>query len=211
MEAVTLQAEVRETRGKGPARQLRMSGLIPAIFYGPGFEPVPLTVDPAPLRKLLGGEYGRNQLFELKYGDAEGLAVVKDLEVHPVSRELLHVDFYAAAEDRPIRTEVPFTTRGRALGVQKGGVIRKLFRELPIRAFPQDVPAKIELDVGPLDFGATVNAGDLPLPEGVEVTLPPRRSVLVIEAKEKQVEKEEETPAAEAGEAEGEEAAPAEG
>lgn len=188
MEAVTLQAEVRETRGKGPARQLRMRGLIPAVFYGPGIEPVNLQLDPAPLRKVLEGEYGRNQLLELTFGDTKALAVVKDLAVHPVSRVMLHADFYAAAEDRPIRTKVPFTTRGRALGVQKGAKMNKLFRELPIRAFPQNVPAKIELDVAPLDLGANVTVADLVLDDGVEVTFPPTRRVLNIEVRERKKE-----------------------
>lgn len=185
MEAVTLQAEVRETRGKGPARQLRMRGLIPAVFYGPGTEPVNLQLDPAPLRKVLEGEYGRNQLLELQWGDTKAHALVKDLAVHPVSRNMLHADFYAASTERAVKTKVPFTTTGRALGVQKGAKMSKLFRDLPVRAFPQNVPAKIELDVGPLDLGANVTVADLVLPEGVEVTYPPNRRVLLIEARER--------------------------
>ncbi len=185
MEAVTLQAEVRETRGKGPARQLRMRGLIPAVFYGPGAEPVTLQLDPAPLRAAITGEYGRNQVLELAFGDQKSLAVVKDIAVHPVSRDVLHVDFYAAAKDRPLRAEVPFLTTGRALGVQKGGAMHKRFRSLPIKACPQDVPSKIVLDVAKLDLGANVTVADLKVPEGVEIALPPTRRVLMIDAKER--------------------------
>ncbi|MGF1469435.1 MAG: 50S ribosomal protein L25 [Sandaracinaceae bacterium] len=185
MEAQTLTAEVRGTRGKGPARQLRMRGLIPAIIYGPDVESTALTIDPAAVRRLLTGAYGRNQLIEVTWAGNKELAIVRDVEVHPVSQELLHVDLYQVAKDRAVEARVPFEVVGRAVGVQKGGVLRKLFRDLPVRAFPQNVPASIVLDVGPLDLGATITVKDLPLPEEVEVTYPPQRRVLFIESKER--------------------------
>jgi large subunit ribosomal protein L25 len=186
MEPKTLSAEVREQSGKGPARQLRARGLIPAIFYGPGTDPVKLQVSPKDLSRALGGAFGRNQLLELAIGDGEKkLAVVRDLEVEPVSRNILHADFYAVSRERVIQTKVPFETKGRAIGVQKGAAMRKLFRELPVRALPQDVPAAIVHDVAPLDLGAVVKVEDLSLPEGVEVTYPANRRVLLIEAKER--------------------------
>src|SRR5262245_47317362 len=134
MEAQTLQAEVRTTGGKGPARQLRTRGMIPAVYYGPGTEPVKLSVAPHDLEKLLSGPFGRNQVLELAYGGARSLAVVRDLAIDPVSRAILHADFYAVAKDRPVHATVPFEIQGRALGVQKGGAIRKPFRTLPVRA-----------------------------------------------------------------------------
>src|SRR5690606_39223492 len=162
MEAQTLQAEAREKSGKGPARQLRTRGLIPAIYYGPGTEPQKLAVSPLALEKALKGPYGRNQLLELEIGGEKKLALVRDLAVNPVSRELRHVDFYAVARDRKVDAIVPFETQGRSVGVQKGGFLRKLYRDLPVRAFPQDVPAKIVLDVANLDIAAVVRVQDLP-------------------------------------------------
>lgn len=196
MEPKTLQAEVRQKGGKGPARQLRLRGLIPAIFYGPGKDPVKLQLSPKDLERVLTGAYGRNQLLELTFGDDKELTVVKDLEIDPVTRRILHADFYSVAKDRAVQTKVPFETKGRAIGVQKGAAMRKLFRELPIRAFPQDVPAAITLDVGPLDMGAVVRVEELPLPEGVEVTFAPNRRVLLIEAKERKKAAAEEEEAA---------------
>src|SRR5690606_28862399 len=102
MEPQTLQAEVREKSGKGPARQLRMRGLIPAIYYGPGTEPQKLAVSPLELEKTLMGAYGRNQLIELSIGGEKKLALVRDLAINPVSRELRHADFYAVARDRKV-------------------------------------------------------------------------------------------------------------
>lgn len=184
MEAQTLQAEVREKSGKGPARQLRVRGLTPAIYYGPGTEPMKLAVSPLELQKALSGAYGRNQVLELSLGGETKLALVRDLAIHPVTRAILHADFYAVARDRKVETKVPFEAQGRALGVQKGGFLRKVYRDLPVRAFPQDVPASIVLDVASLDIGGVVRVQDLPLDPGVEVTYPADRRVLFIESKE---------------------------
>lgn len=192
MQTQTLQAEVRETSGKGPARQLRMRGLIPAIFYGPGTDPVKLSVSPEALTKALRGDYRRNQLLELDFSGDKKLAVIKDLEVDPLSRALLHADFYAVNTERPVETTVPFDTVGRALGVQKGGSLKKYFRELPIRALPHQVPANIIVDVSDLDIDSPVTVADLKLDDGVEVTYAAGRRVVYIEYKEAQETDEEE-------------------
>lgn len=194
MEPQTLSAEVRATRGKGSSRQLRARGLIPAIYYGPGIETTKLQLAPTGLEKALSGAYGRNQVIELDFGDRKALAIVKDLTVDPVTRNLRHVDLYAVAKDRPLECNVPFGTVGRALGVQKGGEIHKLFRELPVRANPLDVPPTITLDVAPMDLGTVIRVEDIPLPAGVEITFPARRRVLTIETKK--IVKEEEPAAA---------------
>ena len=191
MQAQALSAEVRDKSGKGPSRQLRARGLIPAIYYGPGAETVKLAISPQKLERAITGEYGRNQVIELDIAGQKALALVRDLAIDPVRRTLLHVDFYAVAEDRPVETTVPLKTQGRALGVQKGGHIRKLFRELPVRAYPQNVPASITIDVAPLDLGAEVKVEDLTLDPGVEVTFPGRRRVLSLEYKEAKAKKDE--------------------
>lgn len=194
MDAQTLKAEVRKERGKGPARQLRMKGLIPAVFYGPGKEPQNLTVSPEALVKLITGPWGRNQLIELHFEGRRELVLVRDVEVHPVSRNVLHADFYSVALDRPVRVMVPFSTRGRALGVQKGGVLRVIYRQLPVLSKPDAIPPSIEVDVSSLDSGGSVRVKDIPLPQGVRIDLPPERPVASIVAKEK--DKPEESAAA---------------
>ncbi len=192
MQTQTLQAEVREQSGKGPARQLRMRGLIPAIFYGPGIDAIKLSVSPDALTKALRGEYRRNQLLELDFSGEKKLAVVKDLAIDPLTRKLLHADFYSVDETRAVETKVPFLTEGRALGVQKGGTLKKYFRELPIRALPHKVPAAITLDVSDLDTHTEVTVAELPLEDGVEVLFAPTRRVAFIDYKEVVVTKDEE-------------------
>ncbi|MEM9067962.1 MAG: 50S ribosomal protein L25 [Myxococcota bacterium] len=180
METTTLKAEVRTQCGKGPARRLRASGKIPAVFYGPGQSPTPLTVDPAELAKHLHGTYGRNTLFELAYGDNKELAMVKDLTVTPVSRDLLHVDFYKVSLDREVRADVPLRTTGRAIGVVKGGVLNVTRRTIPVVCTPDRIPAEIVIDVTDVDMHGTVDVKDLPLPEGVRATLRPELTLAIV-------------------------------
>lgn len=199
MEPQTLQAEVRVKSGKGPARQLRMRGLIPAIYYGPGIEPQKLAVSPLDLEKTLTGAYGRNQLVELSVGGEKKLALVREVAINPASRELRHVDFYAVTRDRKVDAVVPLEHEGRSVGVQKGGFLRKMYREIPVRAFPQDIPAVVTIDVSNLEINDVVRVQDLPLPAGVECTFAAERRVLSIDAKERKQAPEEEAAAPAAG------------
>src|SRR5687767_4700259 len=144
MDTTTLQAEVRSGSGKGPARQLRMRGLIPAVFYGQGVQPTPIAVKPKELSKALSGVLGRNQPITLTVGDKTELALVKELQVHPLSRQPLHVDFYRVQEDQEIVVQVPFKTTGQAAGVVKGGEQHNIYRKLPLLVKPKLIPAFLE-------------------------------------------------------------------
>ncbi len=186
MEPVTLQVEVRAGRGKGPARQLRANGQLPAVLYGPGVETTVLSVSPRELEKALTTEYRRNVVLRLDVGGAEHLAMVKELQVHPVTRRPIHLDLYRVSPEREVTTTVPVTTSGRAIGVQKGGKLNVVFREVPVRVAPNKIPAAIDINVAHLDVGDVFKVTELALPEGVTVLLPPdRRLALVSEDRRK--------------------------
>jgi large subunit ribosomal protein L25 len=204
METTTLQAEVRDSRGKGPARRLRAQGKIPAVFYGPGVEPTPLTLSPKELKKALRGERGRNVVFKLSVDGKDELAMVKDVTTDPVSQELLHVDLYRVFEDKVLDIDVPFHTHGRAQGVVMGGVLNVTRRTLPVRTTPANIPVSIDVDVTRLNLKDTISVEQVELPEGVECTLAPKLTLVIILEPRKMTATEE----AEAGTAE---AAPAEG
>src|SRR5687767_4855465 len=121
MEKQTIPAEVRTGRGKGPARQLRMKGQIPAVLYGPGGETEAIAVDPALLTKALSTPFRKNQLLELDIGGKKQFAVIKDLEVHPLSRAIRHADFYRVSLQGVAVYDVPVRAHGRSKGVVKGG------------------------------------------------------------------------------------------
>ncbi len=180
MEKQTLTAEVRTQCGKGPARRLRMQGKIPAVFYGPGVDATPLTISPADIIKILRGPHGRNALIEMDINGTTELALVRDLDQDPVTHAPLHVDLYRVSLDTPIDTHVPFSFSGRAVGVQKGGVLNVTTRSLPVRATPDRIPAQIVHDISELDMHEAVTVSALQLPEGVTVSLPPKRTLGII-------------------------------
>ena len=180
METTTLQAEVRAGRGKGPARRLRAEGKVPGVFYGPGIEPTPLTLSPKELTKALRGERGRNVVFKLSVDGKDQLAMVKDVTTDPVTQELLHIDLYRIIEDKALEVNVPFRTYGRSVGVVQGGVLNVTRRVLPLRTTPANIPVSIEVDVTHLELKDTISVEDIVLPEGVECSLNPKLTLVII-------------------------------
>jgi large subunit ribosomal protein L25 len=201
MEPLVLPTEPRTTKGKNAARQLRAKGLAPAVFYGLGVTPVNLAVAPKALLKVLGTAYRRNQLVEVEVAGQKQLAMVKELQVHPVTRAIEHVDLYKVDIGKPVNTAVPLLTEGRAKGVVAGGEIFVNFRALPVRCTPDRVPALITVDVANMELGDTLRTKDIAMPEGVQILLDPERSV--ISCAEPRKIKTEEEEAAEAAAAAG--------
>lgn len=196
----TLEVEVRELSGKGPARQLRAQGRIPGVFYGPGVDTTKLSLSPKELVKGLSTPHRRNAVFSITVNGTEEHVMVKDVAVHPVTRQPLHVDLYRVDESKAVEVRVPVTTHGRPIGVVRGGTLQVVFRDLPLRCIPAKIPAIIDIDVSDIDIGGIVAVKDLGLEEGVEVLFKPdRRVVLVTETRAELVPEEEEAaPAAEA-------------
>ena len=180
METMALQAEVRTESGKGPARRLRLSGKVPAVVYGPGIEPTALTVNPTELLKGLRSKRGRNVAYDLTFGGKTALVMVRDLEVDPVTRDLLHVDFLSVAPDKAVVVTVPLATTGRAKGVVKGGQLNVTLRTVPLLSPPKVIPEEILLDVSGLDLGDLIAVKDLVLPDGVSSTLPQDRTLVSV-------------------------------
>jgi len=206
MQSHTLSAEARDLTGKNAARQLRARGLVPAVFYGPSVEPAGLSVSPKELTAALSTPHGRNALISLTVGGKIELAMVQDLQIHPVSRKPLHVDFYRIDPERLIERKVPFVAEGKAKGVVAGGELIVIYRDLPLRAKPGQFPARLTADVTPLEIGDHIKVKDLALPPDVEVVLPPERNVVSCVTMRKRKEEEEAaaaTPAAGAAPAAG--------
>jgi large subunit ribosomal protein L25 len=178
MQTHTLSAEKREQTGKGAARQLRIRGLVPAIYYGPGLPPTGISVSPKELIAALSTEHGRNALLTLKIGGEDQLAMVQDVQVHPVTRRPLHVDFYHVEASHLIERRVPLIAEGKAKGVVGGGELVVIYRDVPLRAKPGTFPARVTVDVTPLEIGDHVKVSDLKLPDGVEAALPAERNVI---------------------------------
>lgn len=191
MEIIKLNATRRPEAGKGPSRRLRKTAQIPAVAYGKDLAAVKLAVAPKALLQVLTSPHGQNSVVELDVEGAEKLTVmVRDYSYHPLSRELVHADFVSVKLDQPVDVEVPFFAVGKAKGLVKGGILQTVFRRLPVRALPEQIPVKIEIDVTELDMGEAFKANQVKLPEGVKVRLPEDQTVVVCAAPEKGGEEE---------------------
>jgi len=168
---VELKANVRTTIGNGPARALRRSGKIPGVLYGPGKEPVMLSVVVNDLEQVLKTSKAGQVLLNLVIQNGEtatSSAMIKELQTHPVSRNFVHVDFYEIALDRKIRVKIPVSIKGKAKGVEDGGMLQIIRRELEVLCLPFKIPELIKVDITDLDIGDSIHVSDIVLEEGIE-------------------------------------------
>lgn len=196
----TLSASTRDLgRGKTGARKVRGAGQLPAVVYGPNDAPLAITVDPRVLSEIYRKSQNRNTVVELSLDGQNIPCLVREVQRHPVSRELIHVDFYRLAADRKVVVSVPVTTTGKAAGLSLGGRVQIVRREIKVRVDFDKIPTAIEVDVTPMNVGDTVRASGVIAPAGAELVYDQDFPVVTIAGKQKE---REEAPAA---------AAPAEG
>jgi large subunit ribosomal protein L25 len=157
-----LEAVKRDTFGKNEARRLRAKGTIPAVLYGGVTvdgkpQATPIAVDPKALMGILRGESGVNTLIGLKVGSEDVKVLMREYQVDPLTRKLLHVDFYRIAMDKLLTVSVPVTVKGEAKGVkQQGGLLDIVHRDVEIECLPSDIPEHIEVDVTELMLGQAI-------------------------------------------------------
>jgi large subunit ribosomal protein L25 len=212
-----LQAEVRNDLGKGASRRLRRNaGMVPAIVYGAGKEPVSISIAQNVLHKSCENEAFFAHIINLKVGGDSENAIVKGLQRHPATNRIMHADFLRVRMDQEITVEVPlhFINEEACVGVKiDGGMVSHVMSSLQIACLPGNLPEYIEVDVEALEMGSSLHMSELKLPEGVSV---PELSygedhdqvVVSVVATRATVEESDESEAAEGGAAEGE--APAE-
>ncbi|MBN1203532.1 MAG: 50S ribosomal protein L25/general stress protein Ctc [Myxococcaceae bacterium] len=188
----TLEAKSREGAGKGAARKLRAQGLVPAVVYGKHLKaPVHVAVEPKAVRQSINTPHKFNTLIALKLDGAAHQVLLKDFQVDPVTREILHADFIAVTDNEKVKVNVPLVLTGKAVGVADGGLLTQARRELEVWALPQAIPEKIEADVTHLKIAMVLHINDIKLPEGVSVKTNVNYTLAVCAAPER-----EEIPAA---------------
>ena len=167
----TLEATPRPRAGKGWARKARAEGRLPAIVYGPKTEPQPISVDGDVLQSIFKRTQDRNTIVDLKLEGDGGTVpcLVREVQRHPLSREILHVDFYAVDPEGQVEVMVPLRTRGRPKGAVLGGRIRLIRRAIKATCTYDKIPESLDVDVTPLDIGDMVKVSELPLPDGVSL------------------------------------------
>jgi len=215
LERIELQATVRKTVGNGPARSLRRSGQIPAVLYGPKIETVLLSVNIKDLEQVFKQGNVFQVILNLVIQNGKKItkpAMIRELQTHPVSGNFIHIDFYEIDMKRQIKAMVPVVIKGQSVGVEVGGMLNIVRRELELLCLPGDIPEAIEIDITDLDIGDSIHIDDIPLGENIEISADVNFTVVtVLSPKVEEEVVEEEEAELEAGEAEeGEEVGEAE-
>lgn len=215
MEQINLNARVRKTTGNSPARSLRREGRIPAVLYGPKTEPILLSIDSREFEQIAKKSTIGSVLLNLQIQNGDSTsrpAMVKELQTHPVTHRFLHVDFYEIDMQRKIKVMVPVVVRGKAKGVEDGGLLQIVRREIEVLCLPTEIPEAFEVDVSDLDIGDAIHLEDIQTVGNVEIVEETNVTVITVLAPKVEVEAVEElVEGEEALEAEGEaEEAPAE-
>ena len=211
MEIMNLKASQREAVGNGPSRVLRRDGKIPAILYGPKTEPIKLAIDRLELEPIFKAGAVAQTLLKLEIDGVDSVrkVMIKEMQKHPVSRTVLHLDLYEVSMDQKIKVMVPVVTTGKSAGVEVGGTLQIIRRELEVFCLPDQIPENITIDITGLEIGDSFHVEDLPLEDAVEIPADVNFTILTIlspTAEEEEEVEDEEVEGEEEGE-EGEEAA----
>ena len=159
---VSLAAQHRNTGGKGPARQMRMVGRIPAVVYGRGRDPESLSVSAAEVDKLLATHARASTIISLAIDGDSVKVLIRDVQRHPLRRDITHLDFYEIHEGESITVTVPIHLEGSPEGVRNaGGTLDQVLREVQIAVLPRHIPERLELEVTALTIGQSLHVRDL--------------------------------------------------
>jgi large subunit ribosomal protein L25 len=187
MERVTLGVEKREKSGKGGARSLRRSGVIPAILYKGG-NSLPVQLSGKELSQFISKTAGGQVIVNLKFPDDTKQAIVKDYQVDPVMGNLLHVDFQEISATEAIRVMVHVVIKGEAIGVKRDkGILQHGLREIEIECLPDKIPGHVDVDVTNMGLGQSIHVSDLKLGEGIKVLTDPDEVLATVIAVKEEV------------------------
>ena len=181
-----LEVTPRIASGKSEVRRVRKTGKVPAVAYSKGQPGTPIAVEPKDVITILKSERGRNSVISMKVAGKDHTVMIKDYSYHPVTRSLEHVDFAFVALDKEVEVEVPLIVTGKPAGVTTGGILRQVYRKLPVRCLPNAIPVKLEIDVTHLNMSEAVSTQELKLPPGVTVLLPAEQTLAAVVAPEKE-------------------------
>jgi large subunit ribosomal protein L25 len=213
MSEVSLRVQVGRTPGSRESRRVRRQGLVPAVVYGRGVEPVPVAVDAHDLHVALHTEAGTNAIIKLEIDGGDTLTTMaRVIDKHPYRNEYRHVDFVTIDLTQKVTAEVAIHFEGTPVGVREGGIFSPVRSQVAIEALPTEIPSFVELDVSEIDIGESLRIADLPEIEGVTYLEDSESVVMsvthpVAEIEEEPEELEEEELAEGEEPAEGEEAA----
>lgn len=179
MESVQVSGQLRTNVGKKAAKATRRDGVVPAVLYGLGGNPVHFTVKALDLRSLI---YSPDfKLAELTVGGKTYKAIIKDHQFHPVTDELRHVDFLALEDGRTVKVQVPVRFEGTSPGVRGGGKLQVAVRRVKIKTTPENMIDHVMLDISKLEMGGAIRVRDIQVNDGVEIMNPGGQPIASVE------------------------------
>ncbi len=182
-----LNVDIRKEHGTSAARRTRLQNKVPAVVYHSGIEATPLSVDKISLNKAL--KTGQ-MIFEVNVEDKNQFVLVKEIQYHPVTDEIIHVDFQKVKEDEKISLEVAVRSSGEAQGVKLGGLLVQMLNSVTIKCKPAEIPEFLEIDVTDMEMNTNLFVKDITLPTDVEMLT--AEDIAVVSVQEPKEEKEEE-------------------
>jgi len=201
MDFAQVDVEVRTQSGKSGAHKVRAAGKVPGVLYGHKQPPVLIAFDERQLLKSMDKEKRRNTVFALKLNGGESETVmIREAQIDPISRRLVHLDFLRISPDDEVHVTVPLVLTGKAVGLQDGGQLHQSVHELRVAAKPAAIPSRVEVDVTHLKIGDALHVSDLKLAAGVRALIDAKDALASVVA-----------PRADKTEVAATEAAPAEG
>lgn len=165
MSETIIQVAARETTGKISTNALRNAGMIPAVVYGLNEAPVPLAISPKVVSRIIASETGLNSLIYMQREgtDIKRHVIIKEVQRHPVTGRLTHVDFMRVDPNHKVRVKVPIVLKGNAIGVKEGGILDFTHREVEVECLPSFIPAHIVVKVDALKIGDSIRVEQIPL------------------------------------------------
>ncbi len=194
MDTVTLDAKKRETQGSRSSRRIRGGGRVPAVLYGHGMKPLSLDVDRRAFAKALKTRAGENVIINLNVEGAqleESTCLIRDIQHHPVTDDVQHIDFTVISLKEKIEVQVPLVTLNaeEAIGVKEGGILDIVHHEIPIECLPTDIPEHIEVNVKAMKIGDAVHVSDLQVQGDITFLLDDDEVLIAIHPPRKEEEK----------------------
>ena len=182
-----LNVDIRKEHGTSAARRARLQNKVPAVVYHSGIEAIPLSVDKISLNKAL--RTGQ-MIFEVNVEDKDQFVLVKEIQYHPVTDEIIHIDFQKVKENEKISLEVAVRSSGEAQGVKLGGLLVQMLNSVTIKCKPAEIPEFLEIDVTDMEMNTNLFVKDITLPTDVEMLT--AEDIAVVSVQEPKQEKEEE-------------------
>ena len=189
MQSITIKGSKRESVGKKASKALRNAEMVPCVLYG-GDSPIHFTAEEKSFKSLVYTANAHTAVIELNDGGSFE-AVLQDIQFHPVTDKILHIDFYQLFEDKPVTMNIPVKLNGNAPGVMNGGRLMFRNRKLTVKALPANLPDVINVDISKLRIGGTISVGDV-LSEEYTFMHPDNTSIVQVKTSRNVVAEEEE-------------------